>query len=127
VYSYGGFRSGRRDPEGGDRQDMDNSKVLFACIVEGGCVRVSGEIDINTAPTFQKALLECARDSGRMPVVDMTGVTYFDSSGIQALIEASKSGPEEEGKISILGAGPNVLRIMHLVGLADMFDVGSEG
>jgi anti-sigma B factor antagonist len=45
-----------------------------------------GEIDMSNAGRFSAALSQAAPDGGRF-VVDLTGVEYLDSAGINALFE----------------------------------------
>jgi len=49
-------------------------------------VVLSGEVDLSTSPRARKAILDCL--ASRRPVlVDLSGVTYIDSSGIASLVE----------------------------------------
>jgi len=90
-------------------------------------MRVSGEVDLTTAPTLYDELAKCARDIGRLPTIDLSGVSYFDSSGVQALVKAKSDKPEAADKPSIVGVRPHVLNVMRLVGLDRLFDItGSD-
>jgi len=101
--------------------------LAFDCRVEGGFVRVSGEVDLNTAPSFHDVLMKCVRDTGHLPTVDLSGVTYFDSCGIQALIDAKGKQTEARETPRIIGVRPHVLRVLHLVGLDKLFQIqGSD-
>jgi len=54
---------------------------------------VAGEIDVYTAPRLQVALAEAL--AGRVPariVVDMSGVGFCDSTGLNVLLAAPQSG-----------------------------------
>ena len=105
----------------------DYPELFFACTIEDGMVRVSGEIDMNTAPTLYEALVTCAQEIGRLPTIDLSGVSYFDSSGAQALVEAGKMDPAGTGAANIVGVRPNVMRIMRMVGLDELFEIHSTG
>lgn len=101
----------------------DCSDLFFTCTVEDGIVHVSGEVDMNTAPTLYDALVACARNKGCLPTIDLEGVTYFDSSGVQALVDARIIETDDPGPVHIVGVRPNVMRIMRLVGLDQLFDI----
>lgn len=64
----------------------------FTALVErlGGVpiVRVYGEVDISTVPRMEEACAEASALRDGMPymVVDLSGVTFMDSTGIGALI-----------------------------------------
>jgi len=52
-------------------------------------VNVSGEVDIGTAPDFEDALSRAVEDRLRSAlVVDLTGVGFIDSTGLNALVRA---------------------------------------
>ena len=46
---------------------------------------VSGEIDMATAPAF-RAVIEQSKSLGAAVVVDLSGVTFMDSSGLHVLV-----------------------------------------
>jgi anti-anti-sigma factor len=50
-------------------------------------------------------------------VVDLSGVTFMDSSGINVLIAAHQSMSAAQGWLRIAGAQESVLRTLQLVGL----------
>jgi anti-sigma B factor antagonist len=103
------------------------SGLFFSCTMEGESARVGGEIDLNTAPTLYEALSLHARDLGRLPIIDMSEVTYFDFTGVSALIQAERYHQHEAGKPTIIGVQPHVMRIMRLAGLDELFDIcGTE-
>ncbi|MEN6372522.1 MAG: STAS domain-containing protein [Armatimonadota bacterium] len=104
----------------------DCSDMFFTCTVKDGMVHVSGEVDMNTAPTLYDALVVCAKDTGCLPTIDLGGVTYFDSSGVQALVDARVIETNSNGPARIVGVRPNVMRIMRLVGLDQLFDIIGE-
>ena len=52
-------------------------------------VAVAGEIDVASAPAFEDALAAAVRDRDQAGVcVDLTDVTFMDSSGLSALVRA---------------------------------------
>jgi anti-sigma B factor antagonist len=52
-------------------------------------VNVSGEVDIGTAPEFEDELARAVEDRLRSAlVVDLTGVGFIDSTGLNALVRA---------------------------------------
>ena len=64
----------------------------FSCVpyAEGaGVVRVTltGELDVATAPRLADALDEVAEPTTRV-ILDMSGLTFMDSSGLQAIVSA---------------------------------------
>ncbi|MBI2843481.1 MAG: STAS domain-containing protein [Armatimonadetes bacterium] len=93
------------------------------CVIEGSLVRVKGEIDLSTAPRFYEAIVRCADESGRAPTIDLSGVDYLDSAGIQALMRARSETTGESDPIRITGVRPHVMRILRIVGLDREFEI----
>ena len=50
-------------------------------------VDVAGEIDLNTSNAFQQDLLELLDKSPERVVVNLSGVSYMDSSGVASLVK----------------------------------------
>ncbi len=82
---------------------------------DGTVVEVAGEIDMATAPTLTDCL---AHLQGRI-VIDLAHVTFLDSSGIGALIQARKRGGSE---LVLRHPQNNVRRVLELVGLDDWIE-----
>jgi anti-anti-sigma factor len=83
---------------------------------------LSGEIDHGVTDIFSKALLSFDDATPPRTVVDLSGVTFMDSSGINALITAHQAMSNAQGWLRIAGAQPSVLRVLELVGLDDVID-----
>lgn len=84
----------------------------------GAVVIASGEIDIFTAPALREALLSASRVSARV-AVDMTGVSFLDSSGLAVLIESLKAGDgEPEASPRLVGPPPPVRKILDITCLS---------
>jgi anti-sigma B factor antagonist len=78
-------------------------------------VAASGELDLATAPELSTAV--AAHHDARLLVLDVTAVTFIDSSGVRALIEADRSRAGSSSRLVVLaGEGP-VRRMLELCGL----------
>ncbi len=80
-------------------------------------VTVHGEIDQDVKDILSEALLSCDGAAPPRTVVDLSGVTFMDSSGINVLIAAQQSMSDAQGWLRIAGAQASVLRVLELVGL----------
>lgn len=106
---------------------MQFNGAIVELEIEGNTLLVSGEVDINTAPAVEEALLELIRSTNGRPVVDMSEVTYFDSSGIQALLRARDAMDDNREPIQIVGLSQHTDRIFRLVGLERLFEIEQLG
>jgi anti-sigma B factor antagonist len=80
---------------------------------------VRGEVDVATAPRLAEALREAASASSGDVTVDVSGVTFMDSTGLSALVEARRGLGDR--RLVLSGASPMLLRLLEITGLADVF------
>ena len=86
-------------------------------------VRVVGEIDIYTAPTFKSAVHKAIDSGARNLVVDLTDVSYMDSSGFGTLLGATKRVRPKGGTISLVGCSEAIERMLRITRLDTIFGV----
>ncbi|MFE9680479.1 STAS domain-containing protein [Streptomyces sp. NPDC002701] len=79
-------------------------------------VTVRGEIDHAVSGMLGESLLIADREPPRI-VVDLSGVTFMDSSGINAFIGAYQAASGAQGWLRIAAAQEPVLRVLKLVGI----------
>lgn len=79
-------------------------------------IRVSGEIDISTAPYLRRALAEI-QNSAADVAVDLSAVEYLDSSGLNVFVEAHRRASDDGGRFVLVGVGDGPRRLMQLTGL----------
>ena len=84
---------------------------------EATLVEVEGEIDLHSAPGFKSALLELDAPLSARVALDMSGVSFLDSTGIGALVGVLKKTRERGGQIAFFGAQPRVKRVFEIAGL----------
>ena len=81
-------------------------------------LRVSGELDMLVADDFRRktdALMvnHCSRNL----VLNLSGVNFIDSSGLGAILGRYKNITMGGGKVALVGAPPQVRRILELSGI----------
>jgi anti-sigma B factor antagonist len=95
-------------------------------------VTISGEIDLYTAPRLHSELGAVLVDG--MPtrvVIDMSGVEFCDSTGMNVLLSCLRRVRERGGELEIASPKPAVRKILQVTGLDSVFtlveNVGSSG
>lgn len=78
---------------------------------------LDGEIDHQSVGGLTRALSPAGGAAGHRVVVDLSQVTFMDSSGVNALIAAFHTTQAERGWLRLAGARGAVLRTLQLVGL----------
>jgi anti-sigma B factor antagonist len=85
-------------------------------------VEVTGVIDLFTASDLKGSLLEAIERDCEL-LVDLTGATYLDSSGLGVLLSAAKRADQLGGQMIIAGAGPDIARVFQITGLDTLFTI----
>jgi anti-anti-sigma factor len=78
-------------------------------------VRVSGEVDLETAEEFAGALQSDTCRQSSATVLDLLGVPFMDSSGLRAVLIAADE--EERDLVVVLSPGSPVLRLFEMTGV----------
>ena len=92
-------------------------------IDELSVVDVVGEVDVFSAPELAAQLTQLF-DAGRQTVVvDLTSVTFLDSTGLGTLVAARNRAEEAGGQLPIIGSGERVLKLFRITGLDEVFEI----
>ncbi|MET7889457.1 STAS domain-containing protein [Streptomyces avermitilis] len=83
-------------------------------------VTLRSEIDHAVKDMLGEALLSCDGAAPPRTVVDLSGVTFTDSSGINVFVAAHKSMSDAQGWLRIAGAQESVLQLLKIIGLDDV-------
>ncbi len=85
-------------------------------------VTICGEIDLYTAPRLHSELTGLLADG--MParvVIDMSGVEFCDSTGMNVLLSCLRRARERGGELEIAAPKPAVRKILQVTGLDSVF------
>lgn len=106
---------------GSDGHDVDNLPEPFRLEVkpDRDVVRVLpvGDIDIATVGIIRDQLSELTAAGFRRVVVDLRGVTFVDSTGLQLLLQTYASAQADGWELAIIDGSPAVARALELTGL----------
>ncbi|WP_449065535.1 STAS domain-containing protein [Planomonospora algeriensis] len=87
-------------------------------------VTIVGEIDLYTAPRLQSEFDRLLDErAAAFMVVDMSGVEFCDSTGMNVLLSALKRLREQGGILEMAGPRPAVRKILQVTGLDSVFTV----
>jgi anti-sigma B factor antagonist len=91
-------------------------------VVDGRTVvQVVGEIDVYTAPQLRERL-DAEIDAGRYDlVVDLSGVSFMDSTGLGVLVGRLKQIRLNDGSMRLVCAHDRVLKVFVITGLDKVF------
>ena len=88
-------------------------------------VIATGEIDLYTAPRLQSeiaAVIASAAPASRV-IIDMSGVEFCDSTGMNALLGALRRVRERGGELELATPRPAIMKILQVTGLDSVFTI----
>src|SRR5689334_22464842 len=83
-------------------------------------IYVRGEIDLATVPELDLRLHHVIDTSPAHLVVDCHEVTFDDSTGVRALVNARKKLGARHRSLTVVNASPFVARVLEILGLTEM-------
>ena len=85
----------------------------------------NGEIDLESSPAARKTLLKCF-ENNRNVIVDLSAVTYIDSSGVASLVEALQAAKKNGTLLSLAAVSEPTRRVLELARLDKVFSIYSS-
>lgn len=85
-------------------------------------IEVEGELDLSTAPKLKWPLVHALRARRDRFVVDLSAVTFMDSTALGVLVGVRRSLPRG-ARLAVVCEHPDVLRIFEVSGLDAGFDI----
>lgn len=84
-------------------------------------LKLSGELDVAVIGRLQDRLDSLAR-AGESVVLDLSDLSFIDSSGLNVLVTAFKASQRDDWQLSIeRSMGPAVARVITMMGLDSVF------
>ncbi len=86
-------------------------------------IPLEGEIDLHVSPRIAATLNAALKEQPRNLIVDLSKVSYIDSSGLAVLIEAMQNAEKYGGKFALAGLQENVKPIFEIARLDQVFRI----
>jgi anti-sigma B factor antagonist len=85
-------------------------------------LRAVGEIDVSTAPALREQLFALPESDPRV-IVDLSEVTFLDSTGLGVLISAHKRlrDAPSHGEVALVVTRPQITKVLEVTGLTLVF------
>jgi anti-sigma B factor antagonist len=101
----------------------DDILEVLTTEVEGvPVVWARGEIDVSSSARLREHLTALPGDV-RRAVVDLTEVTFLDSTGLGVLVAGWKRCGDAGGSLELVVANPRVGKVLEITGLGDVFTI----
>jgi anti-sigma B factor antagonist len=92
-------------------------------VAEGGVpvLAVTGEIDLSKAPDLRERIMHLASAGDDLAVVDLTEVTFLDSTALGVLVSGLKRMRSSGGDLRLVVNRPNLVKVFEITGLLELF------
>jgi anti-sigma B factor antagonist len=96
----------------------------FACTVDfaddSATITAKGEMDVGATSQLRDMLQLAAGRAGiRSVLVELSGVTFMDSSALGVLVAAKNASQRRQTSFAVLNPGPMVAMVLNITGLYD--------
>ncbi len=88
-------------------------------------IRLSGNVDLEHSPDIRKMLLEAVAEKVNV-FVDLSEVTYIDSSGIACLVEALQTARNHGANLGLVAVSRQAMRVLELARLDMVFSIHDD-
>jgi anti-anti-sigma factor len=91
--------------------------------VEGttATLSLSGELDTSAARTVDRAVDEVVAAGATSVVIDLSDITFIDSSGLRSLIRARQQLGDTADSVRLRNPQPGAMRLLEITGLQNQF------
>jgi anti-sigma B factor antagonist len=94
--------------------------------IDSFVVAAGGELDLFTSDRLREKLADVLELGGRRILVDLTGVSFIDSTALGVLVGTAKTLRSSGGQMVLVADDPRVTRVIELTGLAGIFRIESS-
>ena len=84
---------------------------------------MTGEIDIYTAPLFKQSVVNLVSEGTQNVIIDLSGVTFMDSSGFGTLLGATRRLRPGGGGLHLAGPNSTIQRMLRLTRLDSIMQI----
>ncbi|MFQ6017994.1 MAG: STAS domain-containing protein [Kiloniellaceae bacterium] len=88
-------------------------------------VKLQGDVDLEHSPAIRRILLGAVAEM-RDVLVDLSDVTYLDSSGIACLVEALQAARTNGTELGLVAVSVQALRVLQLARLDMIFKIHDD-
>jgi anti-sigma B factor antagonist len=88
-------------------------------------LRLEGELDLSVAEELEQQLLHALRRADERLCVDLSEVTYIDSSSVRALLRAAAFAHDRGKRVQVTSASGISRRVIELAGVEDVLGLDS--
>jgi stage II sporulation protein AA (anti-sigma F factor antagonist) len=89
-------------------------------------IALAGEMDLANAGDVERELLRAEATNAAQIVIDLSEVTFMDSTGIRLLITAHARSRTEGDRLVLKRPGPRVFRVLCIAGVDELLPFADD-
>jgi anti-anti-sigma factor len=89
---------------------------------DGATIAIAGELDLAEVESLEDRLRELERRQPELLVIDLSAVTFIDSTSLRVLIDADKRAREEHRRLVLVPGPPPIHDVFRVTLLDRRFD-----
>jgi anti-sigma B factor antagonist len=86
-------------------------------------VEVRGEVDVHSAPQLRDRLTEVIDSGQKSVVVDLTRLSFIDSTGLGALVAVLNHAKGTDAALRVACSSERLLKVFRITGLDSVFSI----
>ncbi len=88
-------------------------------------VELTGDVDLSCSPDARKTILGSIA-GGQHVLVDLSAVTYIDSSGVASLVEGYQTAKKNNLRFGLVGVSDAAMSVLKLARLHKVFPIHAD-
>jgi anti-sigma B factor antagonist len=85
-------------------------------------IELAGEVDLSCSPDARRQILAVI-DAGKNLLIDLSGVTYIDSSGVASLVEGYQAARKKQLRFGLVAVSDSAMSVFTLARLDQVFPI----
>lgn len=112
----------QRDPDEGRAEQLERVTFSLRSAREAGVhtISLAGELDLATAGEVQRELERVEATDARRIVLDLSELTFMDSTGVRLVVSANARSRDGDGRLELVRGPHNVQRVFELCGVVEL-------
>jgi anti-sigma B factor antagonist len=94
---------------------------------EPQAVSIEGRVNIDTSGAMRRTIAEALRSRSPSVMLDLSGVSYIDTSGLATLLEASRIARQQGTRLVLHGLHGQPRELLHFSQIDHLLDIAEPG
>jgi anti-sigma B factor antagonist len=86
-------------------------------------IRAAGELDLSSAPSLSTAAENAFADGSQVLMLDLSGITFMDSTGISAVLTAHRAAEARGAVVAVIAPSDIAMRVLQIIGVEHLLHI----